>query len=107
LCAPSERSCDITLSRLKADGDESQLRPDRYAAEEDEELEFDDPVLGWFALEVAAEPAEAGAAGAAVGAAAWLVPAVSEAAGVVVLSAAPVVGFSADSLPAPGFILSE
>lgn len=43
---------------------------------------------------------------AAAGAAAGAVPALSEAAGVFVLSVSDA-GFSADSLPAPGFILSE
>ena len=77
----------------------------RYAAEEDDEL--DEPVLDGLAPEVAVELDEAGAAGAVVGTAAGLVPAVSDEAGVFVLSAPAAAGFSADSLPAPGFILSE
>jgi hypothetical protein len=68
---------------------------------------LDEPVLGVLALEGAEELVEAGAAGVAAGAVEGLLPAVSDAAGVFVLSEPPATGFSGDSLPAPGFILSE
>lgn len=75
--------------------------PAGYAAEDDDE----DPVLG--ALEVVVGLVEAGADGAGVGAAAGLVPAVSDEAGVFVLSVPEGAGCSDDSFSDPGFILSE
>lgn len=80
---------------------------DRQAAEEDEELELEDPVLGVLALGAAVEPEEAGAEGVAAGAAAEPTGAVSDEAGVFVFSAPEAAAFSDDSLPEPGFILSE
>lgn len=80
---------------------------DRQAAEEEEELELEDPVLGVLALGVAVEPEEAGAEGVAAGAAAEPAVAVSDEAGVFVFSVPEAPAFSDDSLPAPGFILSE
>lgn len=49
----------------------------------------------------------AGAGAAAAGVAAGLVPPFSDEAGVFVFSASEAAGFSDDSLPEPGFILSE
>ena len=60
-----------------------------------------------LAPEVVVELVEAGTAGAGVGAAAGLVPAVSDAAGVFVLSVPEGAGCSDDSFSDPGFILSE
>jgi hypothetical protein len=75
--------------------------PAGYAAEEDD----DEPVLD--APVVVVELVGAGAAGVGVGAAAGLVPAVSDEAGVFVLSVPQGVGCSGDSFSDPGFILSE
>jgi hypothetical protein len=73
-------------------------------AEDDEELEA--PALDVPGPDEDVEPDGAGEA-AAAGAAAGAVPALSVEAGVFVLSVSDAAGLSADSLPVPGFILSE
>jgi hypothetical protein len=80
---------------------------DRQAAEEDEELEFAGPVLALVALGAVVEPEEAGAAGVAAGVAEEPAVVVSDEAGVFVFSEPGAAAFSGESLPEPGFILSE
>ncbi len=80
---------------------------DGQAAEEDEEFELEDPVLGVLPLGAAAEPEEAGTEGVGAGAAVELAVAASDAAGVFVFSEPGAADFSDASLPAPGFIFSE
>ena len=60
-----------------------------------------------FVLDAVVELVDAGVDEAGGGAAAGLVPAFSEEAGVLVFSVSDDADFSGDSLPEPGFILSE
>jgi len=80
---------------------------DRQAAEEDEELELADPVLGVLVLGVVAEPEAAGAEGVGAGVDEEPAVVVSDEAGVFVFSDPGAAAFSGESPPEPGFILSE
>jgi hypothetical protein len=75
--------------------------------EEEEELELEADALDVLVVDAAVDPEAAGEAGAEAGAGAGVEPAFSEVAGVFVLSVPAAAGFSPDSFPEPGFILSE